>query len=131
MPCTLADLEQAAKDIQRNQIDFASTAWHEAKHAAGFMARGHVPLEARCDEPFDVEVGEAVFRRCHGYVRQDPEQAAADPGFDRTKALSLLCAWVERPKLPLKGSDGDDQDVLARVVEGRWDSEEAFAELCD
>lgn len=108
------------------RIDFGSHAWHEAKHTAGFLARGHIPLEARCDWPYDLEC-DGGTRRCYGYVMPDLTQKD-EPGFDRTYAVSVM---VGMPKLPVvapqRNGSTDDDDQLARFVDG-WTTIE-FLEL--
>ncbi len=92
----------------------SSTAWHESLHCAALLSLDHVPLECRCDWPFDREVGGRTRRRL-GHVRPDPGQ----PASNRTYALATLAAMDPLPVVaPEPNGSGDDEDVLAGLVGG-------------
>jgi hypothetical protein len=109
-------------------IDMTSTAWEEARHCAAFMAQGHIPSEARCDWPADLKVNGGV-RRCFGWVRPDPTKKH-EPGFQRTYAIAVMCGMREMPVVaPTRNGSTDDPDLLAHLVEDRWDGIEDFLKL--
>jgi hypothetical protein len=109
-------------------LDMQSTAWEEACHCAALLARGHIPREARCDWPRDVEV-DGGFRRCYGWVRPDWDRAA-EPGFLRTCAIAVICGMKEKPLVaPQRNGSTDDADMLAILVDGRWETAEEFLKL--
>ncbi|MEK6272357.1 MAG: hypothetical protein AABM42_06885 [Actinomycetota bacterium] len=109
-------------------IDMKSVAWEEAQHCAAFMAQGHIPREARCDWPFDLKLDGGV-RRCYGYVTPDAT-TTDEPGFQRKYAIAVMAGMRETPLLaPDRNGSTNDEDLLAILVEGRWDGIEEFLRL--
>ena len=107
-----------------------STAWEESLHAAALMARGHIPLRVRCDHPEERELEDGRLRRCLGRVSPDYDAALTEPDFLRTMALATLAGMREKPLVPPERNiTRDDEDLLARLVGGRWDEPVEFLKL--
>jgi hypothetical protein len=111
-------------------IDFNSTAWHEACHAAGFMAQDHVPLEARCDWPRDVKLEDGTRAIIYGLVKPDFSRED-EPGFARTYAIACLAGMSDRPVVaPKRNGIHGDENLLALLIEDNgWDDTESFLKL--
>jgi hypothetical protein len=109
-------------------INFNGSAWHAAKHAAAMLSLGHIPVEVRSDDPYDVEL-DGKARRCHGYARADSDKAN-EPDYLRMLAISILCGMPDLPCVPPERNGWmDDPDMLALLIQGRWDSTEEFLKL--
>src|SRR4051794_20044374 len=98
-------------------IDWESTAWHEARHAAAMLAQGHIPIEARCDWPYEVKMDGGGLRRCYGYVKWDISKLAEESDFLRLLAISVMAAMNPMPiTAPAPNGSTDDADELARLT---------------